>query len=119
MKRKELSSEDFINGIPKAIQYKSLADACQYGNAFYLTHHGKNGIVGSRYYIEGGDWTLLITKYDPKTGILTGIPTVGGDEREYIAITMKACIDHRYIHGNNVLDSAHLNTLVKLKMEQR
>lgn len=112
-----LHKSDYYNGIPKCVQYCTLADKQDYTNPFYLipskTH--KN-VVGSVYEIIGGLWNLRIHSYDPATGVLLGRPTLCPEQElmAFKAIPIADGIKGMYMSGVPDIDNENLTRLVKL-----
>lgn len=112
-----LHESDYYNGIPKCIQYRSLADKDDFDNPFYLMpDESYKDIVGSVYEIIGGTWNLRIHSYDPDTGILLGKPALCPEQElmAFKAIPIHDGIKGMYIYGVPEMDDSHLTRIAKL-----
>lgn len=113
-----LTEKDYVNSVPKCIQYADLVDKGDFRNPFYLypSNDGKD-IVSSVYYIIGGCWDLKITSYDPDTGILIGSPRLylNSEPMKFKAIPIKEGIKHRYIGAMAGEDASNLKELEILR----
>ena len=112
----KLTELDFLNKMPKCIQYKDLADKGDFSNPFYLCIDSKE-LIGSRYEIFGGRWTLKIISYNSENGTLRGVPLLYPDmpSMTFKAIPIEEGIKNMYKHGVDILDYPNLQRLIALK----
>lgn len=112
-----LHKSDYYNGIPKCVQYSTLADKQDFSNPFYLIpSNSRKSVVGSVYEIVGGLWELLILSYDPATGVLLGRPTLCPEQEPmaFKAIPIADGIKGMYMSGVPEIDNENLTRLAKL-----